>query len=147
VGTEGAVPQVQALSRAEQQGDRGSAMSRDIQGYAPASGGAGLARYDRTGREIDWRTRQQLARIEAERSVTRAVVDATEREEAHVVEQVITNGERLTHDALSGLQRINRRIEETTRQSPSLEYSCREIEQVFAMAAAQHIARYMTRER
>ena len=109
-----------------------------------ASGGAGLARYDRTGQEIDWRTRQQLARIEADRSVTRAVVDAAEREEAHVVEQVITNGERLAH-ALSGLQRINRQIEETTRHSPSLEYSCREIEQVFAMAAAQHIARYMTR--
>jgi hypothetical protein len=86
-----------------------------MQSYRPGSSGAGLGRYDRSGREIDWRTRQTLARIEADRSVTRAVVD--------------------------------RRIEETTRHNPNLEYGCREIETVFVMAAAQHIARYMTRER
>lgn len=122
-------------------------MSRDIQSYQRGTGGPGLSRYDPHGQELDWRTRQQLARIEADRSVTRAVVDAAEREEAHVVEQVISNGERLTHHALGSLQRLNRRIEDAARHNPNLEYGCREIETVFAMAAAQHIARYMTRER
>jgi hypothetical protein len=122
-------------------------VSGEVQGYVATSGGAGLARYDRTGREIDWRTRQQLARIEADRSVTRAVVDAVEREEAHVVEQVIANGEWLTQHALGGLERLNRRIEEAARHNPNLEFSCREVERVFAMAAAQHIAHYMTKER
>jgi hypothetical protein len=121
-------------------------MSDSANGYL-ASAGSGLARYDRSGQEVDWRTRQQVARIEADRTVTRAVVTATEREEAHAVEQVISHGERLTHQALGGLARINRRIEEAARHNPNLEYGCREIETVFAMAAAQHIARYMTRER
>jgi hypothetical protein len=122
-------------------------MSGEVSGYTRLSAGSGLSRYDRSGQEIDWRARQQLARIEADRSVTRAVVDAAEREEAHVVEQVISNGERLTHHALGGLQRISRQIEDSTRHNPGLEFGCREIEQVFAMAAAQHIARYMTRDR
>ncbi|MDQ1246315.1 MAG: hypothetical protein QG597_683 [Actinomycetota bacterium] len=121
-------------------------MSRDVEGYRAGSG-VGLGRYDAHGQELHWRTRQQLDRIEADRSVTRAVVDATEREEAHVAYQVMANGERLAHHAIEGLQRISRRIEETTRHNPNLEYGCREIETVYALAAAQHIARYMTRER
>lgn len=122
-------------------------MSGDMQSYRPGMGGVGLSRYDRAGQEIDWRTRQQLARIEADRSVTRAAVDATEREEAHAIERIITNGEQLTQHALGSLERLNRRIAEATRHDPSLEFNCRDIERVFVMGAAQHIARYMTRER
>jgi hypothetical protein len=54
-------------------------MSRDIQRYGAPAASTGLARYDRSGQEIDWRTRQHLDRIEADRSVTRAAVDAAER--------------------------------------------------------------------
>lgn len=120
-------------------------MSGIVQPYR--SGGLGLGRYDEQGQELDWRTRMALARIEADRSVTRAAVDATEGEEAHAVERVIRNGEQLTQQALSGLERLSRRIDESSRHDPNLEFASREIERVFAMAAAQHIARYMTRER
>jgi hypothetical protein len=66
---------------------------------------------------------------------------------AHAVEEIIANGERLANRALEGLERINRRIEAMARHNPSLEYTSREIEQVFALAAAKHIGHYMTRER
>lgn len=120
-------------------------MSGVVQPYGP--GGAGLGRYDQQGRELDWRTRQALARIEADRLVTRAAVDAAEREEAHVAERVIRHGEQLVQEAFGGLERIDRRIAESSRHNPNLEFACREVERVFAMAAAQHIARYMTRDR
>lgn len=93
-------------------------MNEPVGGSVARSGSAGLARYDQSGRRLDWRTRQELSRIEQERSLTRAVVDAAEEEEAHAVGQVLAHGERLAHQAVGGLQRLNRQIEEraaTTR--------------------------------
>lgn len=122
-------------------------MSEQVSGSVVPSGSAGLARYDQSGRLLDWRTRQELARIGQERSLTRAVVDAAEEEEAHEVGQVLANGERLAHQAVGGLQRLNRQIDDASRHNPGLEFGCWEIEGVFAVAAAQHIANYMTRHR
>lgn len=122
-------------------------MSEQVSGSVVPSGSAGLARYDQSGRLLDWRTRQELSRIGQERSLTRAVVDAAEEEEAHAVGQVLANGERLAHQAVGGLQRLNRQIDDASRHNPGLEFGCREIEGVFAVAAAQHIANYMTRRR
>ena len=147
MGTQGAVPGVPASHAAGSRQERGPAVSEPVSGSVVPSGSGGLSRYDQSGRQLDWRTRQELSRIEQERSLTRAVVDAAEEEEAHAVGQVLAHGERLAHQAVGGLQRLNREIEETSRHNSGLEFGCREIESVFAVAAAQHIANYMTRRR
>ena len=103
MGTSGAVPGVPASPAAGSRQERGPAVSGPVSGSVVPSGSGGLSRYDQSGRQLDWRTRQELSRLEQERSLTRAVVDAAEEEEAHAVGQVLAHGERLAHQAVAGL--------------------------------------------
>jgi hypothetical protein len=113
----------------------------------PSHGRAQLARHDSSGRPLEWRTRQELARIAQEEAVTRAAIEAAENQESLAIDQAIINGELLAQHAIGSLGRINRRIADVSRLSPDLEFACREIESVFALAAAQQIGRYMARRR
>ncbi len=108
---------------------------------------AQLARYDGSGKALDWRVRQELGRISEAEAVTRAAIEAAENQESFAIDQAIVNGELLTQHAIGSLGRINRRIADVSRLNPDLEFACREIESVFALAAAQQIGRYMTRRR
>lgn len=106
-----------------------------------------LSRYDTTGRQLDWRTRQEIERIEQEKAVVRAAVEAAEDQEAFAIEQAVANGEVLVQQALGSLERINRRVREMSLHDRDLEYAGREIAQVFALAAGQQLGRYMTKRR
>ena len=108
---------------------------------------AQLARYDSRGQQLEWRARQEVSRIAAETMVARSAVEAAESAEAYALDQALVNGERLAQQTIGGMARINRRIRDVSQLDPDLEFACRDVAAVYALAAARQIGRYMDRPR
>jgi hypothetical protein len=106
-----------------------------------------LARYDSRGQQLEWRARQELSRIAAEQTVAQAAIEAAEGAETYALERTLANGEQLARQTIGGMARINQRIRDVSQLDPDLEFACRQVAEVFAMAAARQVARYMERPR